>query len=68
MTFIPAAEGSEIKGAVLICPGGAFEYRSPAEGTPVAEALSRYGYQCFVVITGSDRILRRRPRWILREE
>lgn len=49
MTFIPAAEGGEIKGAVMICPGGAFEYRSPAEGTPVAEALSRYGYQCFVV-------------------
>lgn len=49
MLFVPAAEGVPIKGAVLINPGGAFSYRSPAEGMPVAEELSKYGYQCFVV-------------------
>lgn len=48
MISVPA-EGSEIKGAVMISPGGAFQYRSPAEGIPVAEELSKLGYQCFVV-------------------
>ena len=39
-----------MKGAVLICAGGAFQYRSDAnEGTPVAQALSELGYQSFVV-------------------
>ena len=46
----PAPEGTEIKGAVLICAGGAFQYRSDEnEGTPVAELLSSLGYQSFVV-------------------
>ena len=39
VTF-PVPEGTEVKGAVLICAGGAFQYRSDAnEGTPVAQAL-----------------------------
>jgi len=46
----PVPEGTEIKGAVMICAGGAFQYRSDQyEGTPVAEALSELGYQSFVV-------------------
>lgn len=46
----PVPEGTEVKGAVLICAGGAFQYRSDQyEGTPVAEALSQRGYQSFVV-------------------
>ena len=46
----PVAEGVPVKGAVLICAGGAFQYRSDQyEGTPVAEALSERGYQSFVV-------------------
>lgn len=46
----PVPEGTEIKGAVLICAGGVFQYRSDQnEGTPVAEALSERGYQSFVV-------------------
>ncbi len=49
MIFVPAAEGVPVKGAVMINPGGAFMYRSEAEGMPVAEALSSLGYQCFVV-------------------
>ena len=49
VTF-PVPEGTEVKGAVLICAGGAFQYRSDEnEGTPVAQALSEMGYQSFVV-------------------
>ena len=49
VTF-PVPEGTEVKGAVLICAGGAFQYRSDQnEGTPVAEALRELGYQSFVV-------------------
>lgn len=40
----------EIKGAVLICPGGAFQFKSmQSEGYNVAERLSALGYQCFIV-------------------
>lgn len=50
MVTFPVPEGTEIKGAVLICAGGAFQYRSDQnEGTPVAQALSELGYQSFVV-------------------
>lgn len=50
VTSFPVPDGTEIKGAVLICAGGAFQYRSDQfEGTPVAEALSQLGYQSFVV-------------------
>lgn len=49
VTF-PVPEGTEVKGAVLICAGGAFQYRSDAnEGTPVAQELSRRGFASFVV-------------------
>ena len=38
------------KGAVIICPGGAFVFRSvQAEGYDVAHMLVPMGYQCFVV-------------------
>lgn len=50
LTFFPVPEGTEIKGAVLICAGGAFQFRSDQnEGTPVAEDLSALGYQSFVL-------------------
>lgn len=49
VTF-PVPEETEVKGAVLICAGGAFQYRSDQnEGTPVAQALSEAGFQSFVV-------------------
>lgn len=49
VTF-PVPEGTKVKGAILICAGGAFQFRSDEnEGTPVAEKLSRLGYQSFVV-------------------
>lgn len=50
LTFYPVSEGTAVKGAVLICPGGAFMFRSDGpEGVSVAQALSRRGYQSFVV-------------------
>ncbi len=50
LTSFPVPEGTEIKGAVLICAGGAFQFRSDQfEGTPVAEDLSALGYQSFVL-------------------
>lgn len=50
MVTFPVPEGTEVKGAVLICAGGAFQFRSDQnEGTPVAQALSESGYQSFVV-------------------
>lgn len=50
ITSFPVPQGVEIKGAVLICPGGAFQFRSDQpEGIEVAEALSALGYQSFVV-------------------
>ena len=43
------AQGT-IKGAVLICPGGAFQFKSmQPEGYSVAQRLSALGYQCFIV-------------------
>lgn len=49
VTF-PVPKGMEVKGAVLICAGGAFQFRSDRnEGTPVAQALSEAGFQSFVV-------------------
>lgn len=50
ITSYPVPEGVNVKGAVLICPGGAFQFRSDQpEGVNVAEALSALGYQSFVV-------------------
>jgi acetyl esterase/lipase len=50
MVYFPAKQGVARKGAVLICAGGAFQFRSDRiEGTPVAEHLSELGYQSFVV-------------------
>lgn len=50
LVSFPVPEGTAVKGAVLICAGGAFQYRSDEnEGTPVAEELASRGYQSFVV-------------------
>ncbi len=50
MNYFPFAEGMTIKGAVLVCAGGAFQFRSDRnEGTPVAQWFARHGYQAFVV-------------------
>lgn len=50
LTTFPVPEGTAVKGAVLICPGGAFQFRSDQpEGVAVAQTLSARGYQSFVV-------------------
>ncbi|GHT32585.1 hypothetical protein AGMMS49574_16370 [Bacteroidia bacterium] len=50
MAYFPAKEGVKIKGAVLVCAGGAFSFRSDQnEGTPVAREFAALGYQAFVV-------------------
>jgi acetyl esterase/lipase len=49
IVYYPAKQGVKVKGAVLICPGGAFQFRGGNEGAPVAERLSELGYQSFVV-------------------
>lgn len=50
MKVFPAKDGVPVKGAVILCSGGAFAFRGNRnEGEPVARALNRLGYQCFVV-------------------
>lgn len=49
MVYYPAKEGVKPKGAVLLCAGGAFQFRSENDGAPVAEYLNELGYHSFVV-------------------
>jgi enterochelin esterase-like enzyme/acetyl esterase/lipase len=49
MVYYPAKEGTTVKGAVLICAGGAFQVRAESDEAPVAERLNELGYHCFVV-------------------
>ena len=49
MVWYPVSDGTEVKGAVMVCPGGAFMFRSGNEGAPVAERLAELGWQSFVV-------------------
>lgn len=50
MEVFTVGENVTPKGAVVICPGGAFAFRSVQnEGYDVANMLNALGYQCFVV-------------------
>lgn len=50
MVWFPVTEGMEVKGAVLLCAGGAFAFRgNSGDSFPVARELNALGYQCFVV-------------------
>lgn len=50
MTIYNVPEGTEIKGAMLVSPGGAFIFRSELqEGSNVAEAFAKMGYVSFVI-------------------
>lgn len=50
LVSFPVPDGMKVKGAVLICAGGAFQFRSDEnKGTPVAGELAGRGYQSFVV-------------------
>lgn len=49
ITTVPAAAGT-VRGAVLLCAGGAFSVRGDnSDCYPTAQRLSALGYQCFVV-------------------
>ncbi|WP_205741272.1 alpha/beta hydrolase [Geofilum rhodophaeum] len=49
MVYYPVKKGVKPKGAVLLCAGGAFQFRSENDGAPVAEYLNALGYHSFVV-------------------
>ena len=50
VTTMPVPEGVPIKGAVLLCAGGAFQFRGDYTDTiPTAEKLNQLGFQCFIV-------------------
>ena len=40
IVWYPVPEGTAVKGAVMVCQGGAFMFRSGNEGAPVAERLA----------------------------
>ena len=42
-------EGKKKRGAVLICPGGGYEFTSPREAEPVAMQFAAAGFHAFVV-------------------
>lgn len=41
--------GDRVRGAVLVCPGGGYQYTSPREGEPVALQLNAAGLHAFVL-------------------
>ena len=50
MEYRPAADGVSVKGAVMLCAGGAFQFRGNQwDCYPTADKLTALGYQCFVV-------------------
>lgn len=50
MEYRPVKEGVPVKGAVMLCAGGAFAFRGNWGDTyPTADKLTEMGYQCFVV-------------------
>lgn len=50
ITSVPVPRGTGVRGAVLLCAGGAFQFRGDnADCYPTAAELAQRGYQCFVV-------------------
>ena len=50
LTTLPVKQGVKIKGAVLLCAGGAFQFRGDyTDSIPTAEELNKLGFQCFIV-------------------
>lgn len=67
LTDSPVPAGTAVKGAVLICPGGAFQFRSDQpEGVDVAEALSALATRALSWTTACGPIRSRRARWTWR--
>lgn len=50
VTAIPVPQGVEVKGAVVLMAGGAYQFRGDYTDTlPTALQLREHGYQCFIV-------------------
>lgn len=50
VTALTVPEGVEVKGAVVLLAGGAFQFRGDYTDTlPTAVQLREYGYRCFIV-------------------
>lgn len=50
LTTMPAKKGKKVKGAVVLCAGGAFMFRGNyTDSIPVAKELNKRGYHCFIV-------------------
>ena len=50
VTVLTVPEGVDVKGAVILLAGGAFQFRGDYTDTlPTAVQLREYGYRCFVV-------------------
>lgn len=50
VTVLTVPEGVEVKGAVVLLAGGAFQFRGDYTDTlPTAVQLREYGYRCFIV-------------------
>jgi len=52
--FLPSLDiyllnSKEVRGAVLICPGGAYSHRAPHEGDDIATYFNKAGWHAFVV-------------------
>ncbi|MBK9220000.1 MAG: alpha/beta hydrolase [Uliginosibacterium sp.] len=41
--------GAERRPAMIVCPGGSFQFRAPNEGEPIARWLNQIGFNAFVV-------------------
>ncbi len=44
-----AAQGTESKPAIIICPGGGYEFCSIREGAPVGRKFAKHGIEAFVL-------------------
>ena len=66
------ADLKEGKGAVIVCPGGGYEFLSPREADPVAEAFRKKGYMPYILYYDIvSPVLKTRPMeqaaWAVRE-
>ncbi|MBB6215324.1 acetyl esterase/lipase [Anaerosolibacter carboniphilus] len=59
------------KGAIIICPGGGYQFLSPRESEPVADAFCSAGWQAFVLRYSVGENLGKKPlkelAWAVRE-
>lgn len=42
-------EGEELRPAIIVCPGGSFQFLVPSEGEPIAKWLNQIGINAFVL-------------------